>query len=295
MRGDQLSKLILSTTRKHPVAIGRLLSLIPPGLLRRRWITQQLLRGMTGSHFSLSTRLNNGIPVTVFVGDEIGNQIYSYGIFEPETIRVVNTLLDKDTVFFDIGAHIGEYTLIAASLAREVHSFEPMPWIYKILESNITNNMPTNVTPNPVGVMDYTGTADIWEGSEDNSGSGSFMRIPGYYEGRFHSVDCTTLDRYCETRDLCLKSRKILVKLDVERAELNVLRGAVGLFRYEPSFIVEFNDWSDDLDEIVRFFEERHYSLQAISHSGLQKGFAVEKAFPQRRLSKYVNVLAEPP
>jgi hypothetical protein len=43
-----------------------------------------------------------------------------------------------------------------------------------------------------------------------------------------------------------LTPRRVLIKMDVERVELKVLRGAVGVFQYEPTVIVEFNDWSED-------------------------------------------------
>ncbi len=253
-----------------------------------------MLREISGSHLTVRTRLDNGMLVTTFVGDVVGDQIYTCGISEPATVRLLVKLVDKDTVFFDVGAHVGQYTLVAAPLAREVHCFEPMPWIYDILQSNVRRNKLTNVIPNPSGVMDYTGFADVWEGPKENSGSGSFLRIPGFYEHSY-SVECVTLDRYCEAKGLALAGRRLLVKIDVERAELQVLRGAVGLFQYEPTVIVEFNDWSTDLEEIVRFFEERKYSLQAISDFGLQRSFSIGELFPQRRQSKAVNILAEPP
>jgi FkbM family methyltransferase len=230
----------------------------------------------------------------IFAGDEIGNQIYSHGVYEPSTASLIRKLLDKETVFFDIGAHVGQYTLIAAPLADQVHCFEPMPWIYKILASNITRNKLANVIPNPCGVMDYTGLAEVWEGPRENSGSGSFLRIPGFYEHSY-SVECVTLDDYCKDKGLNLTPRKLLIKMDVERTELNVLRGAVEVFQYEPTAIVEFNDWSDDLEEIVRFFEEKKYTLRAISDSGLQRDFTIGQLFPQRRQSMAVNILAEPP
>jgi Methyltransferase FkbM domain len=94
---------------------------------------------------------------------------------------------------------------------------------------------------------------------------------------------------------VALTPRKILIKIDVERTELSVLRGAVKLFEYEPTVIVESNDWSDDLEKIVRFFEERKYILQAISDSGLRSGFSIDELFPERRQSNYVNILAKPP
>jgi FkbM family methyltransferase len=253
-----------------------------------------MLRAASGFHLTARTRLENGMLITTFVGDEVGNQIYTSGIYEPATVRLMRKLLDSETLFFDVGAHIGQYTLLAAPLAREIHCFEPMPWIYKILQSNITKNNLTNVIPNHSGLMDYTGTADVWEGPKENSGSGSFLRIPGFYEHSY-SVKCVTLDRYCEARGLELTPRKLLIKIDVERAELKVLHGAVKIFQYEPTLIIEFNDWSDDLDEIVLFFEQRKYKLQAISDSGLLQNLTVGELFPHRRQSKAVNILAMPP
>jgi hypothetical protein len=71
-----------------------------------------MLRVLSGSHLTVATKLNNGMSITTFVGDEIGNRIYTCGEYEPGTVRLVRQLLDKETVFFDIGAHIGQYTLL---------------------------------------------------------------------------------------------------------------------------------------------------------------------------------------
>jgi FkbM family methyltransferase len=288
-----LSKPFLFVTRTQPALVRSFFSLLPLRL-HRHSVVQKMLRATSGLHLTVRTRLDNGMPIMTFVGDEIGNQIYTCGLYETATANLVRTLLDKETTFFDIGAHIGQYTLIAAHLADQVHCFEPMPWIYKILKSNIERNKLTNVISNPCGVMDYAGFAEVWEGPKENSGSGSFLRIPGFYDHSY-SVECVTLDAYCERKGLKLSPRKVLIKMDVERTELNVLHGAVGVFQYEPTAIVEFNDWSDDLEKIVRFFEERKYTLRAIYDSELQHNFTIGQLFPQRRQSMAVNILAEPP
>jgi len=36
--------------------------------------------------------------VTTFIGDDAGDQIYTYGIYEPATVRLVSERLDKETV-----------------------------------------------------------------------------------------------------------------------------------------------------------------------------------------------------
>jgi len=86
-----------------------------------------MLRATSGFQLTVRTQLENGLSVTTFVGDEIGDTIYTSGIYEPTTARLFSKLLDKETVFFDVGAHIGQYTLIAAPLVREIHCFEPIP------------------------------------------------------------------------------------------------------------------------------------------------------------------------
>jgi FkbM family methyltransferase len=150
-----------------------------------------MLRATPGLHFNRQHSVEQWNAYNDIRWGRIGDKIYTRGIYEPATVGLISKLLDKETGFFDIGAHIGQYTLVAAPLAREVHCFQAMPWIYKILQSNIRRNKLTNVIPNSSGVMDYTGSADVWQGPKDNSGSGSFLRIPGVH-GHSYSVDCVT-------------------------------------------------------------------------------------------------------
>lgn len=287
-----LSKSIIGLARKHPALTARGLSILPCRL-HRHWIVREMLRESAGSRSAVRTRLCNGMRLATFIGDTVGDEIYISGISERLVVRTLADLLNKQTLFFDIGAHVGQYTLAAAPLAREVHCFEPMPWIYRMLESNIRRNKLKNVIANRNGVRDYTGLAAIWEGPRENSGNGSFLRIPEYYKNSY-PVECVTLDDYCEAKGLTPEVGKLVIKIDVERAELEVLRGAAWLFRYQPSIIVEFNDWNTDLEEIVSFFGDKNYTLRMISDQGFEPFPGLEEVFPQRRRGKVVNVLAQP-
>ena len=40
----------------------------------------------------------------------------------------------------DVGAHVGQYTLLAAGIGRTVHSFEPEPKTFAILSGNVAQN-----------------------------------------------------------------------------------------------------------------------------------------------------------
>ncbi len=60
-----------------------------------------------------------------------------YGNCEPGHIAFVRRVLQPGQVFVDAGAMVGYYSAVAASKVGpggEVHSFEPVPWLYARLE-----------------------------------------------------------------------------------------------------------------------------------------------------------------
>ena len=72
-----------------------------------------------------------------------GALIYYLGYSEPETAAFVQSFLKPGMVFWDVGAHIGEYSLLAArQVGREgkVEAIEPQPAIRHFLKTNIELN-----------------------------------------------------------------------------------------------------------------------------------------------------------
>ena len=55
---------------------------------------------------------------------------------EPETNRWVETI-PQDGIFFDVGANVGVFTILAGSFCRRVYAFEPVALNYSILNQNI--------------------------------------------------------------------------------------------------------------------------------------------------------------
>ena len=110
----------------------------------------------SGPRLTVRTKLNNGMNITVFVGETLGDAISTSGVFEATTARTLTDLLGADVLFFDISAHAGQYTLLAAPLAREIHCFELMPWLYEVLRSNIRRNGLANAVPKCVSSRPQT-------------------------------------------------------------------------------------------------------------------------------------------
>ena len=68
-----------------------------------------------------------------------GDNGYWLGSYELEKQQLFTKFVKNNDVVYDIGAHVGFYTLLASMLVGDgrVYAFEPDPENFKILEKNI--------------------------------------------------------------------------------------------------------------------------------------------------------------
>jgi FkbM family methyltransferase len=182
-------------------------------------------------------------------------------------------------VFVDIGAHIGEYTLLAAKAVGptgQVHAFEPQTELAALIERSAQMNDFHNVTVNASAVSDRIGQQRFTI-RRDLSCS-SLSQADSYGDHRILSRRCVpvdTLDHYCLTRGI----QPHVVKVDVEGAELSVLKGAARLLARPgpdaPTWILEFSH--DNYarhgitgEEFERRLTETGYRLYEIDQAGLR-------------------------
>jgi FkbM family methyltransferase len=142
------------------------------------------------------------------------------GKYERHTRTLFEDAVKPGMRVLDIGAHIGYFTLLAARAVGptgRVYSFEPDPDNYRFLCHNVAlNGMEGVVTTVPKAVADTSGIRPFVADTKHSVVS-SFLR-----EGRSDSampVECTTVDDFLDGREIDV------VKLDVEGAELEALRG----------------------------------------------------------------------
>jgi hypothetical protein len=163
-----VKKLVLFT-------VSKLSWLICPVL--RLW-SKHYLKGKTEPHwlflklkFHLQMRiwqrakLVTGQEIDVDPFEDVGGAIARNGCHEPATVVVFQKLLAPGMIVFDLGAHIGQYTLIASQLIGDsgwVHSFEPDPKTFKQLQSNVRLNGCNSVTCNPIALSNRHGTATLY-------------------------------------------------------------------------------------------------------------------------------------
>lgn len=198
-------------------------------------------------HDPVITRLGGDLHVRVYPHDVIGQKIYVDGLFEPEECRFVTGHLQPGMVFFDVGANLGQYTLLAAQavgLTGHVHSFEPSARMFAELQYNVgLNGFDARCTLNNVAVFDRPGTARLSRyapGGEVFGSLGQQERAGGAIVG-YDEVATITLDDYVVQRGI---ERVDLIKLDIEGAELQALRGAGDLLARPdgPVVVLEMAD-----------------------------------------------------
>jgi len=197
------------------------------------------------------------------------------GAFERAETRFVEAILRPGMTALDIGAHHGYYTLLASMLVGSqgrVIAFEPSPRERTRLERHVRLNKCANVRIEQVALGASLGKAELFlvEGVEDYCNS---LRPPAVSaETRRVSVDVTTLDEFLSSAGL---TDVHFVKLDVEGAELDVLKGARSHLKQSsrPIFMVEVYDirtrpWGYAARDIVRFLAERSFEWFSLEESG---------------------------
>ena len=62
-----------------------------------------------------------------------------FGIYEKVELMNLKFYLNKDDVFLDVGDNIGNHSFFLSNFVKEVHSFEPVNSIFKLLQLNVSN------------------------------------------------------------------------------------------------------------------------------------------------------------
>jgi FkbM family methyltransferase len=158
--------------------------------------------------------------------------------YEPELIYL-EKLLSPGSVFIDVGANMGIYTLVASRLVGEagrVIAFEPSAQSLPLLLENIELNSLKNVCAFPVALADRVGKARLYHQGVPECNS--LARDPSW-GGEAEEVTMETLDNIVKGASV---TRVDVIKIDVEGAEELVLRGAANvLASMRPAVIFEVN------------------------------------------------------
>jgi len=154
------------------------------------------------------------------------------GLQEYEDMGFLLHFLRPDDVFFDVGANVGAYTLLAAGeIGAKTISVEPIPSTFKYLSDNIAiNGLAEKVQPLNIGL-------------------GNDSRIMKFTKS-LDTVNHVATDSETDTIDVAIKRMDdisslipTLIKIDVEGFETEVLKGAKNILSNQnlKAVIIELN------------------------------------------------------
>ncbi len=186
--------------------------------------------------------------------------------------------LREGMIAFDVGAHVGELTLLFSRLVGRqgrVYSFEAGSATFERLRTVCELTGRRNVALNHLAVAEREGSVRLHCYDDEHSGWNTLAERPLHRYGLdvealgTEEIAATTVDAYCERIGL---SAVDLLKIDVEGAEYQVLLGAeqtlcarrIGLCTFEVGKTTF--DMGNDPGEIERYLREMDYEVRNIVH-----------------------------
>lgn len=214
-----------------------------------------------------------------------------------ERIFYLEYLREEMTVF-DVGANIGELTLMFSRFAAEVHSFEASRAAFQKLEIICRTANRRNVTLNHLALADRKGVIRLHVYNNDylsfnTQAVRKITELGAAVEPvEIEETPAVTIDDYCEENKI---GQIDLLKIDVEGAELQVLKGARKMLEAKRVKCLTFEfgqatfDMGNDPADIEHILKKHGYKIRNIvkgnpvfpkRENSADAGFSMHVAMP---------------
>jgi len=195
-----------------------------------------------------------------------------YGAFrEGGAIKFIIQELKKNprATFIDIGSHVGYYTCLASKSHPygRVFAFEMDSHVFELLKNNLRLNQCQNVTVENVAAANFERETTYFRATPWPDPSLKLDLLPVKGKNRT-AVMTVSIDNYLYGKQV----DDPIVKIDVEGAELLVLKGMDNLLQNENvKLFVELHpqgcrSFGYPSDEVVKFLFERGFNVHEITN-----------------------------
>lgn len=265
-RGDPLRRAatFMADNWRHPSSVALLcgallwrLRLRMPGTPRPRFLAPVTLRGFRGYMHLLS--------------DELG--AYQAAVVDDLYDQALSESVAPDWVILDVGAHVGHFALSRAKTLDPAQggrlvAFDPDERTQAVLRKNVTRSaladrieVVTTAVGHVEGVTRFVRSANTQAGHLE--GFGNVHGVKRAMRGEAVEVAQITLDGWAKRQGGL--SRVDLVKINVEGAELEVLRGAESNVLPVTSRLLVSIESAGGVDSVTDFLVERGFKLHGVA------------------------------
>lgn len=185
----------------------------------------------------------------VVLSQQLVDEIYEHKVYD-------SALPQKGDIVFDVGAHIGIYSLRVAKIIGcngIVFALEPEKTNYKLLSKHIEINKAENVTPINKALSNKKGTARLFLSDHYSSRNHSLV----VEESKFTLIETTTWDELLENLGV---HKPDIAKIDVEGAEPLVIQGMNK--NLPKTMIIGSYHYPTEAEEVKELLTRRGYKTE---------------------------------
>lgn len=204
--------------------------------------------------------------------DFVGSNVIANGLYERHELALLEDVIGRqnlqDTTALDIGANIGNHTVVFSKWFRNVVAFEPNPPVATLLEANVVLSGASNVRVQRVGLGPEDASLPFTPDIAGNDGHGSFAIA----STATIELPVRNGDRLLDSLDPDFASgkRRIgFIKCDVEGFEPSVFRGLAQTLALHGPVVLYESDHRGPGKEAYSVLQQAGYNhIYAIRETG---------------------------
>jgi FkbM family methyltransferase len=183
---------------------------------------------------------------------------------EPRVQQALAEYLRPGMVFYDLGANIGFFSLLASRLVGSeghVFSFEPDPILFLHLRQNLEHNGFRQAVAEERAVWNKSATLSFTcaDTSESPDRALGHVSLEETEEANAIPIACVSLDDYCTSHPA-----PDVIRCDVQGAECEVFQGAANTLRqWHPIVVCEMHKMENHF-ALTRYFLDFGYTCYAL-------------------------------
>lgn len=195
-----------------------------------------------------SRALSNDIPILVYSNDTMGAYIMWEGLAEKELMNNILTKLSFEPSNYncvDVGANIGNHSILLSNFFKKVTSFEPQKEVFEVLTLNTRKIKNISIINKGLSTIQKK---EIIKIPKNKRGMGSL--VYNFAENTYFSESINLINY-----DKNFNEEISYVKIDVEGYELEVIKSMhLNIKRFMPVVSFECNPTQSGLNRNIEIF-----------------------------------------
>jgi FkbM family methyltransferase len=209
----------------------------------------------------ISKTIFNGKQIFLFPFCPVSSMFYYAPIPDKEEIALLRKHSDDHTVFIDIGANIGSYSIMMMDIVKDIIAFEPHPLTASRCKMNFLLNGYDDNKVKQIALNDVNANVTF----TDYGNGSSLNRIVSGAESGI-TVEAKTLDSFFGNIS-DNRTDNYLIKIDVEGSELNVINGSSHFLKTRKINGIIFECFGDKIGIMEKTLSHHGFEITKISEN----------------------------